>query len=408
MKRITEEQWLKYHGFRHFPFDRPDAGAEYPDFLASYFVQPNGFERVLGYRDAPVTSLLFAARGAGKTACRVMVDYFCRKGLVPAGNEAQNQLPYVLSIPHIYLSSMIEELVATSSTIKKKPLVRVEHHVQEILRRAVTALVKLIAETDNLRDQIRDLSVANQQDLWWLVFHYGHYLSSPERSFLASMGLGETTSQSPSWADILFEKRSQVSALDHLGLWSTLVHQLGIAASYVLIDGVDEYLESADDPYYALQVILPLLSSRRLMDQTPYLALKFFLPTALEMLVQEESSVRLNLGFPIVTIAWQKPDLINMLRLRLKSLRISEGILSEHANESFDDLCVPELRGQIEDELVGAAEGNPRALLMLCGLMIRVHCDREISEQDDPYQLNREDFSRALTLFNNVVVSKPT
>ena len=51
MTTISESQWVDYFGFQRFPFDRPEAGNEEfarPDFLASCFVEPRGFERVFG------------------------------------------------------------------------------------------------------------------------------------------------------------------------------------------------------------------------------------------------------------------------------------------------------------------------------------------------------------------------
>src|SRR3989304_1216309 len=100
MATITEGQWVNSFGFQRFPFDRPGSGNEEfarPDFLASCFVEPRGDERAF----APVTSLLFADRGTGKTTCRVMMDYDCKTGGSRLRALEEGERKYVLSIPHI-------------------------------------------------------------------------------------------------------------------------------------------------------------------------------------------------------------------------------------------------------------------------------------------------------------------
>jgi hypothetical protein len=425
MVRLTENQWINYFGFQRFPFDRPEAGNEEfarPDFLATCFVEPSSFERVLGQADPPVTSLLFAARGTGKTACRVMVDYYCQRGEV---NRDRRQEPsgFVLSVPHIHLDQVLN-MARQEAASGEIQAVRVEHHAVEIMRRAVPALTNLVASVPELSDKLRNLPPSERQDLSWLILSYSHYLSLIQANFLNSLGIAlpaeerarigfqahthttPSTSQSP-WRDILLHSRAQVSPIDHIAQWAKLIHQLGIAATYVLVDGVDEFEESASDPRIAFAVIRPLLTNLRLMDGTPYLALKFFLPTHIEDLVRMDAAVRRDRGFIFENIVWSKEDLTKILRKRLAALKRKEDIDQDRLETSFDALCVPELRGQIEMNLVHWADGNPRHLMILCGLMVTAHCANDITDQDDRYQLNRRDLETALEQFE-IKIGRPT
>src|SRR5690349_7566877 len=137
MATITESQWVNYFGFQRFPFDRPEAGNEEferPDFLASCFVEPKSFERVFGQADSPpVTSFLFAARGTGKTACRVMMDYYCKNGSSRLSSPKSNGQIFVLSIPHIRLDNVLD-LARQSAPNNTSPQILVDHHIIEIMR----------------------------------------------------------------------------------------------------------------------------------------------------------------------------------------------------------------------------------------------------------------------------------
>ena len=97
-------------------------------------------------------------------------------------------------------------------------------------------------------------------------------------------------------------------------------------------------------------------------------------------------------------MTWSEEDLVHILRKRLFALR-HDTTGQDRVEGGFDALCAPELRGQIEQDLTGWANGNPRDLLVICGLTVSAHCARAISSQGDPYQLTREDFTTALRQF---------
>ncbi|NOH01850.1 MAG: hypothetical protein HND47_07740 [Chloroflexi bacterium] len=416
MATITESQWVNYFGFQRFPFDRPEAGNEEfarPEFLASCFVEPRGFERAFGQADSPVTSLLFATRGTGKTACRVMMEYYCQNGLARLSSSKFGESNYVLSVPHIRLDNV--RLIAHRSTQPgNSSEITVEHHVIEIMRQAIPAFVNLIAKNTTFVDRIKALSKADFEDLSFYLLCYSMYLTAPQKDFLRRFGVdmpplessmkgfvGQTDSHNrpTSWESDYYQQRVGASPLFHLERWAKLMPAIGIKATYVLVDGVDELMESAADRQYAHYLIRPLLTHLRLMDETHHLALKFFLPSDLEQIVLSDSAFRKDRGFVIQKLEWQKDDLIRILRERLDALRRPDYEIRDRTAAGFDALCVPELRGQIEQNIVKIVKRNPRHLMNFCSLMVSAHCRMDIQDQDDPYQLNRQDFEVARQAF---------
>lgn len=416
MATITESQWVDYFGFQRFPFDRPEAGNEEfarPDFLASCFVEPRGFERVFGQADSPVTSLLFAARGTGKTACRVMMDYYCQNGLARLSSAQFGEPNFVLSVPHTRLDN-VREIARQTSENPGAVQIAPEHHVIEIMRQAIPAFVNLVARNAVFSKKISEFSKSNFEDLSFYIVLYSAYLTSPQKDFLRDLGVsmppienqirglaGQTDvhERSLSWEPIMIQQRIGVSAMVHLEHWAALMPMVGIKSIYVLVDGVDELMESADDPQYAHALIRPVLTNLKLMDGTHHLAFKFFLPSDMETNVLSDKKFRLDRGFVIQKLELKPEDLINILRERLSALRRPDYEIRDRTAAGFDALCVPELRGQVEQDIIDVVKGNPRRLMNFCSLMITAHCQRDIQGQDDPYQLNKDDFEHARMTF---------
>lgn len=398
MVKISEAQWLEYFGFSQFPFDRLSAGLEgftSTDFL-SCFVEPDSFERVLGQADSPVTALVFAERGIGKTACRIAAEYYCQQGLVP--NRTANATSYVLSVPHLSFESIVEIQPLDAAS----PSLVVERHTVEILKCAISTMVDFIAGNSVIRDGLKNLSVSDQSDLSCLVSMYDHYLGAAQTYLLKNLGLySESLPNSPSAISGL-RQWEKASPLNHIVRLSNILGKMNIPAIYVFTDGIDELPETSGDPVRGYEILKPLLHSMKLMDGIPHLALKFFLPYSLKPLLDQDRVFRRDRGFNIETISWRESQLIEILRRRLAAFSYSNE--RTYTEAGFDALCVPELGGQIEHTLAKWAEGNPRYLLLLCGMMVKAHCKSDVEKQDDPYQLNKDDLNIATKEFQSEIL----
>lgn len=385
MPRISEAQWLEYFAFRHFPFDRLSAGHEGvtpTTFLASCFVEPENFDSILGRADSPSTAILFADKGVGKTACRIAVEYYCGQGLVP--NMTTRAASYVLSVPHTSFETILESYTSTSTS----PSLLLKTHVIEILKRAVSAMVDLCARNPKMQKGLRDLTQSDQMELRYLVSKYSNYLRPTQLALLGQFSLFSDLSQHPCPLD--------AGPLEYLTRLSHLLSQVGTPAIYITVDGIDEMPETTGNPILSYELLKPLLYSMRLMDSTPGLSFKFFLPNDLKSLLDQDLVFRRDRVFRIETLTWQDPQLIKILRNRMIAFSSDERAYTEMG---FDAVCVPELRGQVEHTLLKWAKGNPRHLLLLCGMMINAHCKEGINNQADPYQLNKDDLTTATREF---------
>ncbi len=150
-RRDILQHWLSARGFHQNPFASREAEAERA-LLGAYFVEPDYFDEI---REEPKTVFLFAPRGSGKTACRIMIEEYCHNSF------STDQR--ILAVPHTDLSSVLDRAGDITP-------VAVRHHVEEILRQAVVALTSQLERRPMLVDEIRSLEWTNRWLLQWYCF----------------------------------------------------------------------------------------------------------------------------------------------------------------------------------------------------------------------------------------------
>ena len=70
---MTYQEFLKKLGFGINPFQHTNADKEF-DILDKYFIPPDYFEDVWGNPMQPVSNIVYAPRGAGKTAQSIILE----------------------------------------------------------------------------------------------------------------------------------------------------------------------------------------------------------------------------------------------------------------------------------------------------------------------------------------------
>ncbi|MGW1454547.1 hypothetical protein ACWBC2_06095 [Salegentibacter agarivorans] len=75
---MTKVEYLKKMGFEINPFQYTNADKE-KDYIERYFIFPDYFEDVWGDPVNPVSNIIYAPRGAGKTAQRIMIEKRAQK-----------------------------------------------------------------------------------------------------------------------------------------------------------------------------------------------------------------------------------------------------------------------------------------------------------------------------------------
>lgn len=424
-QRISLDEWLDFFGFVRHPFASIEAGSEqiyWAEYLAECLVKPAYFDRILGQASTPKSVIVFAPRGTGKTACRLLVEYYCREGIGQGDRPASETGGRVLPVPHVRLDEVVRQAEGNITQVN-------EHlHVREILRRAVQSLTGLLKEDRELAQRVQGMSKWQRLDLEWFFHVYPTYLSAEDLGFLSErVGffrimrivdqsgrfgfLAERTEIDedgfPAAAIALMDVRVQTPVIDQFSLLTGLVGHLGFQAVYVLVDGLDELPETAGDPAAGAALLTPLLANLTLMNTTPRLVFKCFLPAEMRSFILESTRKVRRDRLSFETINWTREGLLEILHKRL-------AVSSSFTIQSLDAVSAPELRGELETSLIEEAQGNPRYLMLLADFLVKTHCDRLLNDpiverlvrqlgEEAVYLLNEVDLAEAMARFHTEV-----
>lgn len=371
----TLAAWLKEHGFIENPFALREASRE--ERLSEYFVEGPHYDEIKGSADDPRTAFVFAARGCGKSAYRVMIQRSCR----PDDRDS-----LILAIPYTDFSRVLAE---TNGDLSQ---VTLDHHLRAILAAGLTTLLREFIESPQgfleLPRKRRRMFKALVDEHAPLLLHPA-FLSDHLREWGKEAAadllekaaeqepldalLALTSEPLPRFLHTLLTERSEL-LFDRLPLiehWRTLValiRRTGLKAVYVLVDGLDEFLETAINPRTAVKLLFPLITNLSLMEM-PHVAFKFFLPLEVFDIMQENPAVRFA-RLNQYHLQWRDEHLLRMLRCRLQAF--SEGHIP-----SLDAVADVDVAGRIDGQLVKWACGSPRNLLLLGDTLLAIHCDRE-------------------------------
>jgi hypothetical protein len=378
---------LRNLGFvRGNPFETHEADKEAAlGWLHEAFIEPPHFDDVVGDARLPQSMIIFAPRGTGKTALRVMVHHFCRRDLVPHGP--------VLSILHTDLS-LIQE---TALRDPQADLAR--HHVQAILRAGIVALADRIEVTPSLRERLVALPAEERTYLGWFVESFGDDLSPRqwrhlrEAELATSAGMGFLRSHHPGGVHELREFLSGDQTRSYVQLlksFVSLVLELQFQAIYVLVDGADELATTAAEYGLAASIVEPLAANLKLLDM-PGVAFRLYLPAEIRPSLDAAESVRYDRVRP-VAMEWAPEQLLELLQKRLD-------VFSEGHVTSLDAICTDALaQGRLEQALVTEAGGSPRQLLRLGQALLDEQAKIVSMDEHADWRLRTEAWERARAL----------
>lgn len=365
--------WLRQLGLTDNPFALRQATLE--PRLEEYFVDPPGFGAV---RDR-YTFLLFASRGSGKTACRIMVERTCRPH--DPGSD-------ILAISY---GAALDELAPQVGPAWMER--GGQCHAEALLRQGVRALYADLLARDVASiypDQLAMLRGLIEDHIPGLLVPENVLLSLREKQALRGRydyeealrafhgeaiqlrtALGQALvpdSRAGQLLVSLVDARPLRLGGPPLEAFVRVARALGIASAFVMIDGLDELPAAAPDPAAQAHLLAPLLADARLMEHV-FVKFKFFLPDVLQPELEAYEQVRLD-RFPSQTISWPDDALRELLRQRLRAY--SEGRV-ENMAELFDD---PNGIRDADARLVRWANGSPRMLLELCDELFATHCQQ--------------------------------
>ena len=393
MSKLILDHWLKLVGFKANPFGTREAESEGAE-LGQYFVEYPYFDEVLGDGKRPRTTFLFADRGCGKSANRCMIEDYCR---------SQKTEGKVLPISYTDFRALLREAGGVP------PRVTQPTHIQEILRQGVLALLDHFHLHPRLAQQLYE-----DHHPRWVALTPATYLTPVFVNRLlrqvGGLSVGLTSAKlremvrRQAWEDLFArisdEARLTIQLLaplmyalvasdgehspapvEQLNEFIDLLRFLGFDACYVLMDRLDELVETARTPQAGVDLLHSLVEDLALLE-LPHLAFKFFLPTEMRQPIEAITRVD-RLIFRQVT--WSDADLHRQLEARLRAF-------SDDRISSLSQISAVGLK-DMDDRLIRHAVGSPRNLIRLGEFVLSEHCRLPVDER---VEIDTDDWDRAL------------
>lgn len=364
------DAWLKsVFGLEFDPFRHVDAAED--ERLHEYLVDHELFDDL--YQDR--LSLVFAPAGGGKSAFRVRLARACR-----VGEGGRRLLPIVYVLPREVIAAPWDKLWRVHETAilqagARELFLRLAYRPQEFIQ----------LETDDQKRVVALLKV-------WLQPPLGHLLEQiADQGTLEKLALGyDATARWPNPPDeatlesflqalgaVLPTNNRQAGPPNFDEYAQLIVQRLGFDAIFLLVDGVDAYPETFQQPERTWRLLQPLLDRREAFAERRVF-LKAFLPEEMEASCPlTEEGTRYKIG-------WSKDALRLLLQRRMEA---ASGMTPAGLNM----LGGPGLF-DLEERVINAVRASPREAVRFVERMFMEH----VNTRGSTGRLSIQDFQAAL------------
>lgn len=394
------ERLLTSWGFFRNPFGTIEADRE-RDLLPEFFVEVEGYDRIKG--DESI--ITFAPQGGGKSALRIALSANAAPVVVGATTLAVEFTDFDRLVDRYYagntlsINDFVPELLCSGAAALLNALCDDPDHLQPFPRSADDRLIqaqraKMLTPPHRsyLAQVLRQNHLLEAHALYRRLQALDSAFNAPEwLNFVNAVNqrqLGKVLDNTPlvnhpiarllvdlnDYPDIPLQ--SQDSPIEQMRTLVRLARSAGFHTVIFLMDRLDERQETADRPDVQANILEPLLAHLGVLE-TPGLAFKFFLSRdTREVLLQRPTIRRDRLTDLAVTVSWDRNRLKQLLDNRLSTY--SEGTWQDIV-QLCRDVKVPgtnRLLGEwIESEMLQAAYGSPRRLLLAGQLLFQAHCE---------------------------------
>lgn len=393
---LSLKELLSLWGFSEHPFESYTAEKEVR--LTDYFVAPPYLDDVLGTAASAAPSIVFGARGIGKSAIRIYVENLCGsgdpsgllKGRVVAVTYDDFRPALRHGLERISLEAHLEVILQKMACAA---LIRIAHRLggapptkeniaEKFSTLDLSTFSRLVATYFvNLSELQRENSFHGVYDYFkneaallsdragwfqrvWRSIRVPLFdLANVIQSIRGKEHAGPTPFYKPSAS-----RQNKDSVTDDFQTIANMAPQLDFDAWYVLVDKVDEDEHTDGDAAKAAQMILPLLKSLRVIE-TSRVAFKFFLWEHLRPTLVEES-VRLD-KIRNFEMSWTDSELREMTNRRL--MAFSSGSIKD-----LRQLIEP--RESIFGLVLKYAIKSPREIVHVIDAIFREHARHSTSE----------------------------
>ncbi len=363
-------RFLASRGFEENPFASTNADKE--PRLSQYFVPPPYFTSVKGDPRNPKSNVIFAPRGGGKTAQKVMLEEYA---------ETQNTSRF-LCITYDSFRHISRSKITSLNT---------DWHLSQVIQRLLSATLALI-QTSPLHD-------LGKSDKILLNFCFKKYLGSLNeaeaieilksiksdvekvREFIQAQAgnITKIVSAIPTiWGlppldlELSTKELKDEPPLYIIERLITIIQSYGYDSVYVLVDRVDEISEFANDAISCGKFIAPLLTELNLLELEG-LSFKFFLWDQIEDHVVE-AGLRTDRVL-VHRLNWSADNLSEMLSRRIAAYSNSQV-------SSLNDLISEDSDIDLHKLICCLGNGSPRDVIRLVGRIIDEHT--KISDTHEP------------------------
>ncbi len=350
---MTIKDYISQLGFEENPFQHTNADKE-KKYLDKYFIQPDYFEDVWGDPNDPVSNIIYAPRGGGKTAQRLMIE------------KRAEEFDNVLTITYTN-----HDL----SRFKKASDVTLSYHLEYLNRLMLLAFFDKLYSLDDF-DYLYEFSFSERQYIYKLcrIYLYDTPASFPKQAINALKTIEDhavdiwnkfkspisnvikTISKAKGMevdlSDVKIDEKLEFTHKDNFENIRDLLSRLGLTTIYILVDKVDEQNLTGNDPKASYDFIAELIKDLELLETTG-VGFKFFLWDKLEPLCAEHARPDRVFSY---NLEWSMDDLQKMLNERMAAYSNDK---VTNAKELFTD---PRGFGRV----ILFSEFSPRDCIRIC------------------------------------------
>lgn len=313
---MTKKEYIKHIGLDENPFQYTNADKE-TNLIDQYFIYPDYFEDVWGDPAAPVSNIVYAPRGGGKTAQRLMIEKRAEKyDEILTITYTDHDLSGFKSINEIGLSYHLEYLnrLMLLSFFNRLHTMNDFQYTSEFSfseRQFIYKLCRIyLFETPASfpKQAINSLKTAEDHalDIW-------NKFKEPIANVIKAISKAKGAEIDISKIDL--DKKLQMSHKDNFINIKEFLNRLGLSTIYILVDKVDEQSLTGNDPKASYAFISELIKDLELLE-TDGMGFKFFLWDALKPFCTKDARPDRIFAF---TLKWEFSQIRTMLNKRLEA-----------------------------------------------------------------------------------------
>lgn len=360
---MSFDSFISRAGFRGDPFAHTNSEQE--TLLSKYFVPPPYFEAVLGTPQTPKTNVIFAPRGTGKTAQRLMIEKRSETAELPflcltySSFASVTKLGGTLNAHHIELCRLLTIAILVRLEESSIWINELNAHDKEVVKVATRTFLGHLSAGD-YETAFRSVKTPGDKmgELWK---KYGGVVAAGIAVLMKKAGLDDVQ------VSVTLEQEAEkVNTDGPRYFWDALVSitaKLGYRAVYFLVDKVDEAKGSGIDSKVAADLIAELVTDLPTLEH-PGVAFKFFLWDQMRqhLLADGLRGDRME----VIRFTWTHAELSDMLSRRLKTF-------SAEKIQSFNDLMEPDCPIDVHLLLVHLSNGSPRDVIRMARSIVTEH-----------------------------------